>query len=298
LRALPLIPFKWNKRIFKEIVGYGLSVQAITITTMLYDPITKALISKFGGLSMVGFYEMASKMVLQFRSLIVSANQVLVPTIADLNESDPERIRSVYLTSYRLLFFLAVSLYALIIIGTPIISEIWIGHYERQFVILGILLAIGWLLNTINVPSYFANMGKGDLKWNVAGHVVIGILNVGLGIALGQLFGGIGVAVAYVIALAIGSAVIYVSYHLIQNIPLSELVPKESRIMLASYAVVVTISCIIQLGSRQAAGLMTARNVTASLSFLFILLTFWLHPMRKRIYGWISGSLFAKNIDA
>jgi O-antigen/teichoic acid export membrane protein len=51
---------------------------------MLYDPITKALLTKFGGLSLVGYYEMANKLIYQIRSLKVSANQILVPAFADL----------------------------------------------------------------------------------------------------------------------------------------------------------------------------------------------------------------------
>jgi len=131
LPVLPVVPYQWDRTLFKEIINYGINFQIISITTMFYDPITKALLSKFGGLSMVGYYEMANRMVQQFRALIVSANQVLVPAIADLQENNPEKIRSVYLTNYNLLFYLALPLYTLIIISTPLISEIWIGHYEN-----------------------------------------------------------------------------------------------------------------------------------------------------------------------
>ena len=35
---------------------------------------------------MVGYYEMASRLVVQLRSLIVSANQVMIPVIAESQE--------------------------------------------------------------------------------------------------------------------------------------------------------------------------------------------------------------------
>src|SRR4030066_1313189 len=142
---------------FKRIIFYGINFQVISIAVMLSDPVTKALLSKFGNLSMVGFYEMASRMVLQFRAIIVSANQVVVPTIADMTENAPEKIRAFYLRSYDLLFYLALPLFSLLIICAPIISEIWIGYYERVFVFSAILLSIGWFLNTLAVPAYFAN---------------------------------------------------------------------------------------------------------------------------------------------
>jgi hypothetical protein len=50
---------------------------------MLIDPVIKALLVKFGGLSPVAYYEMAQRMVMQFRSLLVSAAQVMVPMVAN-----------------------------------------------------------------------------------------------------------------------------------------------------------------------------------------------------------------------
>jgi O-antigen/teichoic acid export membrane protein len=296
LPVLPLFPYQWNRSLFKEIIGYGISFQAITAATMLYDPTTKVLLSRFGGLSMVGYYEMASKMVQQFRSLIVSANQVLVPAIADLHEKDPIGIRSVYLKSYHLLFYLALPLFTLIIISTPLISTIWIGHYEGTFVISGILLAIGWCLNTFNAPSYIAYLGEGDLRWNVISHVVIGIFNAGLGIILGMLFFGFGVVVAWVIALIVGSAVICVSYHITHKIPLSEMMPEESRVMLGIYAVLLVLFFIIQVGLHQVLKTTATNSIVVIASLPVILLPFWLHPMRKRLRGWVNGIILNRNM--
>lgn len=297
LPVLPFFPYQWNRRIFKEIIRYGLSFQAITVATMLYDPTTKALLSKFGGLSMVGYYEMASRVVQQFRSLIVSANQVLVPAIADLHETAPEKIRSVYLKSYTLLFYLALPLFTLIIISTPLISAIWIGHYEGSFVISGILLAIGWYVNTLNAPSYFAYLGEGDLRWNVISHISIGVLNVGLGIVLGLLFHGIGVVVAWVAALSLGSAVICLAYHLTHKIPLSDIVPKESRVMLAIYMTLLVLSLMAPRGFNQVYVSTAMNTIMVLLSLPIILIPFWLHPMRKRLKGWVTASVPGGNVE-
>jgi O-antigen/teichoic acid export membrane protein len=294
LPVLPVIPYQWNRSLFKEIINYGINFQAISVTQMLCDPTTKALLSKFGGLSMVGYYEMVNKMVQQFRALIVSANQVLVPAIADLNEKNPERIRSVYLTSYQLLFYLALPLYTMIIISTPLISEIWIGYYERIFVIFGILLSIGWFLNTLASPSYFANLGTGNLRWNVIGHITAAILNVMLGIILGLLFNGFGVVVAWVIALSLGSGVIYVAYHLTNKIPLSELFPRDSRAMFFFYAIILLISLLIQHGFNHTLRTIAMNSIIILFSLLFILIPFWLHPIRKRLTGYIASELLRK----
>ena len=281
---LPVLPYMWNRALFGEIVKYGIKYQTISVTTLFYDPVTKALLSKFGSLSMVGYYEMANRMVQQFRGLIVSANQVLFPAIADLKEREPEKIRSIYRTSYQLLFYLALPLYSLIILSLPLISRFWIGHYEGVFVLFSIMLTVGWLLNTLNAPSYFAYLGIGELRWNVVSHIAIAILNLVSGFLLGLYFGGTGVVIAWVTSLTLGSSIIYLSYHINYKIPLAELLPRESRLIL--------IICV--LGTLLS--LLTGQNEshTIAVPSLFILavsIPFWLHPMRKRLMRWITKDL-------
>lgn len=287
LPLLPFFPYKCDKDIFKEIIGYAINFQVISVTTMFYDPITKALLSKFGGLSMVGYYEMASRMVQQFRGLIVSANQVLVPAIADLQEKTPERIQSVYLTSYQLLFYLAVPLYSVIIVSTPLISELWVGHYERIFVIFGTLLSIGWFLNTLNAPAYFATLGIGELRWNVAGHITIALLNAGLGFLLGAVYGGIGVVIAWVFSLASGSSIIYLSYHMRHKISLIELLPKASRPIIIACLIGLLFTLMIRHELNHIFNTVVL-NSTILISFsIIVFVPLWFHPMRKRLIGWI-----------
>ncbi len=288
--ALPVFPCKWNKNIFQEIIHYGLRFQVISIAQMLYDPVTKMLMSKFGGLAAVGFYEMVSKLILQVRSLIVSANRVLVPTYAEYKEKLPLKINSIYLTSYRLLFYLAVPLFTLLIISMPAISEVWIGHYEIDFVSFGILLTIGWLLNLLNAPSYYAYCGIGDLKWNVIGNIVIAVLNAGLGIILGYLYGGIGVVVAFIIALTFGSSIFYISYHIKYKVSFREVIPAASKILLLVCFLFISIFFLIPPGITRAA--FPLRIGIIVLTGSAILITMWLHPMRKQLSDWIRHDLF------
>lgn len=291
LPSLPVIPFKWNKSLFKEMIVYCLNFQAISVAYMLYDPITKALLSKFGSLSMVGYYQMACKMIQKLHALIIAANQVLVPAIAGLKEKTPEKIQHVYLTSYRLLFYLAFPLYLLVIICLPLISKIWIGHYENTFVLFASLLAIGWMLATLSSPAYHANLGIGKLRWNVVGTLAAAILNVGFGILLGILFQGPGVVIAWMASLALGSSIIYLSYHIHYKIPLAELIPKESRINLAANILGI-LSVLAARRVLSSAANNPILNIIAILLFIAIIFfPYWKHSMRKSIVGWILKDL-------
>jgi O-antigen/teichoic acid export membrane protein len=139
---LPPLPFRWNRRLFREIASYGLHFQFITASQSLREPVTKALIAKFGGLAMTGFYDLASRWVVTFRELIVQANQSLVPAVSHLQESDPELLPAIYRESYRLVFFLAVPAFTAIAVLSPVVSRFWIGHYEAAFVEFVAMLAL------------------------------------------------------------------------------------------------------------------------------------------------------------
>jgi len=291
---LPIFPSKWNKNLFKEIIRYGMSFQVMTIANMLYDPITKALLSKFGGLSMVGYYEMANKMIIHLRALIVSANQVLIPVIADLKERTPNKIQSIYLNSYQLIFYLALPLYSLIIVSMPIISELWIGHYEKIFVLFGTLLAIGWFLNTLKAPAHFVNLGIGELRWNIVSHIAIGLLNVGLGFLLGIFYGGIGVVIAWIISLALGSSILYLSYHITHKIPLIELAPKASRIIIIICLIGIFSSFIIYHNFFGYFNNIALNGIVILLFSMIVSPFLWSHPMRKRLKGWIDYELLRR----
>lgn len=295
---LPLVPCRWNRKLFLEMIGYGLNFQIASIAQLLYDPIVKGLLTKFGGLAMTGFYEMASRMVLQLRMILVSTNQVLVPTIADLQEKDPESIQKVYKDSYSLLFYIAVPFFLAIIAISPVISQLWLGVYESTFVVFSTLLALGWFLNTLTAPAFFANLGIGKLRWNTIGQVVIAVLNLGLGWLLGNIYGGVGVVLGWVISLAAGSSIIAVSYHYRYRIPMSELLPKESRgIMLASFcALAISLGLYYWLSYKLTS--LAIAVIVILVFFGIIIVPLWTHPMRKRLMGWIRGELLKKKSAA
>lgn len=231
LKSLPWLPRHWSKSKFKEMFGYAVNFQVNAIAILLFDPATKLLMSRFGGLSSAAYYEMASQLVLKLRALITAASQALVPAVAELHETSPEKVRELYLKTYRLLFFVAVPFYAAIIVALPLVSLLWIGHGEAQFLLFGSLLAVGWGLNTLTGPAYFLNLGTGDLRWNAIAHLVMALINVMLGLLLGPLLEGVGVAISAMVALITGSWFVMHTLHKQYKIPKSNLIPSESYTM-------------------------------------------------------------------
>jgi len=288
LAALPALPNHWDKTIFKEILGYSVGLQITGVLALLIEPLTKALLSKYGGLGMLGYFEMATRMISQFRSLLVSVNQIIVPVIARLHEVSPGQIKDAYLLSYRLLFYVSLPAYAGLFAMIPMISELWIGWFEQKFVTLAMIVTVGAFLNSLVNPAYFVNLARGKLFNNMSGYLVMSLLNGMFGYILGRAFGGIGVALAYVIAMSIGSWVILVAFHVGQSIPLSVLLPLESRKLAAFSAIAAALTLALYFLLAVHANAMLLLVCSFLVFLTTIMLPMWNHPIRKQLAGWVG----------
>jgi len=290
LKVLPLVPCHWHRHLFFEMLSYGINFQLISIIRMLVDPLTKAMLSKFGGLAMVGYYEMAYRMLIQFRAIIVNANQVLVPVIAGLQEKTPEHIERIYKDSYRLLMYLILPFQAGLVVAIPFISKLWIGHYEQTFIIFAISIVIGFTINILSNPAYFANLGTGRLLWNTIDHIVVGVLNGFLGVIMGVYYGGMGVVVASVLATIAGSSVVVIAYHFENDISLKEIFPKEMSLLALSCVVGMLFSLLVSHYFYDKISFYILGPVSLLL-FVFIVFPFnWFHPMRTQIMKWLYSA--------
>jgi O-antigen/teichoic acid export membrane protein len=284
---LSLIPCRWDRSLFREMCSYGLHFQFVTVSQAVREPVTKALLAKFGGLAMTGFYDMASRWVFTFRELIVQANLVLVPTISGLRERDPAAIPRIYRESYRLIFFLAVPTFTLLVVVSPIVSRIWLGRYEPSFVTFVALLAIGWLVNILSNPAYVVDLGTGALRWVSIGCATTAILNPGLGYFAGRYLGGIAVVTVSAVSLVAGYAIVLAAYHVENRISFRELFPQNSTgIVCASAAsLLIFFPFFCNELVRMMSSLRTFSAATLALIAVMIL-PMWLHPMRKRLMAW------------
>jgi O-antigen/teichoic acid export membrane protein len=288
----PAIPRHWDRKLCREMSRYGVHFQFITVSQAVREPVTKALLAKFGGLAMTGLYDMASRWVFTFRELIVQANLVLVPTISGLREKNPEAIPRIYRESYRLVFFLALPTFAFLVAVSPIVSRVWLGRYEPVFVSFVTLLAIGWLVNILSNPAYVVDLGTGALRWVSIGCAVTGVLNPAVGYFAGKYLGGMAVVAVSTLALAAGYAIVFGAYHVENQIPFAALVPKDSAgIVCASAAgVIVFLPYFCGRNIHPTTSVRDISGVAITLVAVMIV-PMWLHPMRKRLVSWVWSRL-------
>ncbi len=205
--------WKWSVVSFKELFNYGYKFQIVSICQLLYEPTTKLLLSRFGGMAILGHYEMASRLVNQFRALLVNANQVVVPVIAgDTKTKIKKEIQEFYIKMNQILVLFTIPLSVALMVLAPAISIIWIGEFNVEFVFALVVLTISAMINILCGPSYFSCLAEGHLGVLVVTHFGMAVINLIIGYLLGLLFAGYGVISAWVIALSAGSIFLIYKY--------------------------------------------------------------------------------------
>lgn len=213
IKALPIFPLNWKYTLLKEMFNYGIKFQTITFMNLLIDPLTKVLLAKFGSIEAVGHYEMANRLILQGRALIVESSRIIIPKMSSLQEQNMPAQKSFFRKSYKITFYTSTIFY--IIFSILIIPTItfWLGSKNIESVIsFSFILLIGWYFNTLTTPVYFANLGTGFLKPNIITQGIIGALIFILGSAFGIFYQETGVVFAVAVSLVIGSFFIIIEY--------------------------------------------------------------------------------------
>ena len=275
------VPWRWKRDTFWEMMGYGANVQLASLSMILFDPLTKALMAKFGGATAAGYFEMANQVVIKGRALIVSANQAIVPKVAQLIDVMPQRLPTIYRENMQLIVLVTLPGCTLLFAWSGIASRILLGGYNTVFVFFMQIATIAWALNTFAIPAYFTNMGTGHVGWNTLSHVTIGGLNMILGYLLGSHFSARGVAFGYAGSLVVGSWLLIVIFHKINAVSWKALFSRE-HLCLASASMFIlayaTFEVMMPVGDE---------NMRMVILLLFPILTLgvfvWFHPLRKRL---------------
>lgn len=247
LKILPKLPFVWEKKSFKEIIGYSVTFQVSSIIRIFFEPIVKIFIAKYNGLSLVSYFELGSKLIIKLRQIIVSANYVLVPAFANLKEKNPGKISNIFKKSYYLIFLLSILLFSSIILFSPLISRIWVGDFNKSFILYLIFLSAAWFINTINAPAAILNLGIGEIIWNLFSDIVILIINILLIFLIGRTIGSYGVIISWSIALSVGSFLMLGPSIFKKFIRIKELVEKKSIPILLFSIFYITIFLVLYL---------------------------------------------------
>ncbi len=286
--TLSSIPRRWRARTLREMLGYGVNLQATSILMILFDPMAKLLMARYGGAAAAGIFEVANQVVLRVRGMIVAANQAIIPRVAYLTETQPELLATFYKRNVSLLVLATLPLFALVFAWGAGLCSLLIGSHEREFVTVLGMLTLGWAANTFAGPAFFTNMGRGCVGWNVLASATMSVLSGVLGWLLGIRYGMYGVTVAYVTGLIGGSTLLIVAYQRRSGLAWRESVSPEHRGIVGAFLTVVAIGWAWPLHPGAEDVIQTAvRMVVPAVIMGWAV---WVHPLRHECRNWLVNT--------
>lgn len=173
--GLTWLPRRWRRDVFVETTGYALKLNGISVLGLMFEPLAKLAFNHAGGPALVALYELASRLVLQVRSLVVAASTPLVPAFAARPGAADARFRELVERAMRVACLAAVGITIATLVGAPVMSLLVLGRLAPDLLVMNAALTAGWAINVLSMPFYFAAQGQGILRWNFASHTAIAV---------------------------------------------------------------------------------------------------------------------------
>lgn len=205
ISGLGWLPLRWKAIVARRTMSYALKLNMTGALGLLFEPLTKLCINHAGGSMAVGIYELASRLVVQLRGLIIASASPLVPAFAATNVVDPAFVG--LLTKAQRYSIFAAGMVALSsVIAAPVMSFIILGHVSTEVIQVNAVLAFGWALNLFSVPLYIAAQGQGALRWNIISHSAMAVIVIFSTIFI-PLLNEVAIIFGVAIALTFGSVI-------------------------------------------------------------------------------------------
>jgi O-antigen/teichoic acid export membrane protein len=142
----------------RSLLSFGAFLYIAALSSLLMEPSVKALLTRYGNLELVSYFELASRIPLQARTLFANVTSPLLPA-ASLLMTDMQAIRRLFARSMKLLWLSAVPVFLVLAgLGTPIM-RVWLDKDIPAVATAMALLSVGWLFNVLTIPAYLFVQG-------------------------------------------------------------------------------------------------------------------------------------------
>ena len=222
-RAAPWLPRRMNLDALREMFGFGIRLQSMSLVSLAYEPLTKFLMSALAGPAVLGLFEMAYRVVMQTRAIILAPGQNLVPMFAAIPSVDTQERQRLYESAVAA-FSVAGGLALLSVIAlSPFIAQFLLHRVSLAFTTTAFVLSVGWFVNIVSAPAYLMATADGRIRWNMIGTAIASFGSPIFGYVLWNLFGVIGIVGGFSLATGLGAATLMIAnarmVHLVNALP-------------------------------------------------------------------------------
>lgn len=187
-RALGYFHLRLNfhRSVLREMLSFSLSLQVTSVTNALFEPLSKVLISHFGGLYMQGIYEAAYKTVYLARNVAVQASTATIPAMTRFAQNDLVQAKALYQRTVANLRLAMVGIAIAVGVGAPLISQFWFGRMEADYLLFVGILGLGAIASGLSAAAYNIGLATGRLFANNLISSLGLVVLAAAGFALGQ----------------------------------------------------------------------------------------------------------------
>ena len=203
-KVMPFANFRfgWNKNEIKNCYKFGLVTFVNNIASTALATLDRMIIPFFAGPSNLTYYSIPGNVGAKIPSMSSTLSVSIFPTVSQLSGSDDqERIKKLYIRSFRLITIIAAALTITSISFAYKILYYWLNadFANHSTTILIILALTNFILALFGPLSNFL-LGLGKLKFLTISSLGMAVLNAILLVILLPRYGIVGAAYAYLIS--------------------------------------------------------------------------------------------------
>jgi O-antigen/teichoic acid export membrane protein len=267
---LGISPKRFSTRWFRRLFGFGARLQISTLCGVANRQFDKLLLSRWAGLTLVGSYEIAARVVANLGSTQTLLTAVLLPASSHLLATgDRDRLVRLYRRAQRYCALLAIPPFLFVVSYAPVAMVAWIGRPEPQAVVFTQLLATGYLMNSSTNAVAFVCQGIGRADLQAQQSFVQLVVNVVLSVVLFSWLGPYGAALGTSIALIVGALLFVRWFHPVLGISTVEVVREAAGGPLVASAMGVLAAWLVVGSGAEALTRYEALQVLVAASAIF-----------------------------
>lgn len=198
------LPVMGSRQLLAELLGFSLKAQAINFINGLLEPASKLLVGHSAGMSVLGIFEMAYKIVALPRNAVVSGVMGMAPALTRLLNDQPSAAAALYRRSRGLVAAASGGVLLVVVAGSPLISILVLGRMDSLLMTFIAIVALGFWLNATGAPAYALGFAANQTRGNLASAVLSLLLVLGFGGLFRHPWPAYGPVLASAIGLAIG----------------------------------------------------------------------------------------------
>jgi len=162
-----LMPIGVYRKEFKAMISLGISFQVTSFLFLFLEPVARTTLAHAGGLSLLGYYEMANRLVLAPRELIARPAAFLSGQFAEQNRTDLKRLKSNFNRSLKQFWLLGLGMLVFIAIIALPAADYWVQERNAYFFFCVAALGLGWSFSVPALIPWNCGVGLGINQFNL-----------------------------------------------------------------------------------------------------------------------------------